>query len=114
MECSFFFEILAPKGLIGIEQELADSQLGLYIYPSGFNNKNILKSRGEILELGMDTSTTNTMYGRGYLICDFETAVVLMKKLSRVFASANYPHKIGVDNEEGADTVWITHNYPNP
>lgn len=29
MPCHFHFEVLAPKGLMGIEQALADSPLGL-------------------------------------------------------------------------------------
>ena len=111
MGCHFSFEVLAPNGLLGIEKALADSQLGLYIYHSHFNDKNILKSSSDVIELGMDTSTTDVMRGSGTLWCDFETAISLMKKLSQVFASAHYNHKIGIDNEAGDDTVWITHNF---
>jgi hypothetical protein len=111
MECHFYFEVLAPKGLIGIEHELEKSQLGLSIYHSNFNNKNILTSDSDVIELGMDTSTTDVMYGSGFISSDFATAVSLMRKLSSVFMSANYNHKIGIDNEDGTDGVWITHNY---
>ena len=112
MECTFFFEVLAPKGLNGLEKPLAESGLGLYIYHSHFNNKNILRSRGELIDLGMDTSTTDVMHGSGMLFCDFEAAVTSMKKLSTIFEDAGYSHRIGIDDENGENTVWINHNFP--
>ena len=107
-ECTFYFEVVAPHGLLGVERPLADSGLELFVYHSHFNNKNILKSGSNVIDLGMDTSTTDVMHGSGFLYCDFKTSLSLMKKLSLVFKSAGYSHKIGVDDEEGNNTVWIT------
>lgn len=113
MECSFFFEIIAPDGLNNIEDPIKKAGLDLYIYHSGFNNKNILKSKSDgIIELGMDTSTTELMYGSGYIESDFDTAKTIIKKLSNIFKEAGYSHKIGVDDDDGEnDTVWFRYNY---
>jgi hypothetical protein len=112
MECSFFFEILAHDGLEGIEQEIRDSELGLYVYRSGFNNKCILKNTlGSVIGLDMDTSTTEIMTGSGSIEADFETAKGMMLKLSKILKSAGFNHKIGVDDENGENTVWYSHNY---
>ena len=112
MECSFFFEIVAPEGLNGIEQPIKDSGLGLYVYHSGYNNKNILKNTSDsIIELGMDTSTTEIMNGGGGIECDFDTAKKMMSDLSNIFKNAGYSHKIGVDDENGENTVWYSYNY---
>jgi len=111
VECHFFFEIVAPKGLIGIEDALSKSGLGLSIYLSHFNNKNILKSDGEAIELGMDTSTTDIMHGSGIIYRSFPESVVLMGSLSKVFISMDYRHKIGVDSEDGSECKWINYNY---
>ena len=111
MECIFYFEVLAPNGLNDIEQPLLDSGLLLTIYHSHFNHKNILTSKNELIELGMQTSTTDVMYGSGFLYCEFEHAVAMMKTLSEVFKKGGYPHKIGVDAENNGDNIWINHNY---
>lgn len=111
MECSFYFEVLAPDGFVGIEQPLSESGLGLFVYHSHFNNKNILKSDNELIELGMDTSTTEIVHGSGILYCDFEKSVALARTLSEVFKATGYKHKIGVDDENGNNTIWISHNY---
>ena len=112
MECSFFFEIVAPDGLNGIEKPIKEADLDLYVYKSGYNNKNILKSNTEgIIELGMDTSTTNTMYGSGYIESDFQTANNIIEKLSKIFKEAGYAHKIGIDDENGENSIWFRHNY---
>ena len=111
MECSFYFEVLAPDGLKGIEKPLSESGLGLFVYHSHFNNKNILKSDSDLIELGMDTSTTEIMYGSGILYCNFEKSVALMRKLSEVLKSTGYNHKIGIDGENSDNTIWISHNY---
>ena len=111
MECAFYFEVLAPQGLVGIEEPLAKSGLGLFVYHSHFNNKNILKSDSELIELGMDTSTTEVMHGSGILYCNFEESVTQMRKLSEVFKISGYNHKIGIDDENSNNTIWISHNY---
>src|SRR5687767_5670397 len=109
-DCSFFFEIHAPEGLDGIEQYIEESGLNLYIYKSGYNNKNILKSRSAgIIELGMDTSTTEKMHGSGYIKSDFETAKHIINKLHNIFKQAGYSHEIGVDDENGENTIWLKH-----
>ena len=112
MECSFFFEVIAPNGIIGIEESIKESGLDLYIYHSGFNNKNILKSKsGGIIELGMDTSTTDLMYGSGYIESGFSEAKIIVEKLSTIFREAGYSHKIGIDDENGENTIWLKHQY---
>jgi hypothetical protein len=111
VECSFYFEIFAPQGLVGVEKSLADSGLRLFIYYSYFNNKNILKSKNHSIELVMDTSTTDVMYGSGFLYFNFEESVLLMRKLSQIFSSAGYNHKIGIDDKDSSKTIWIAHIY---
>ena len=112
MECSFFLEILAPKGLEGIEQQIKDAGLGLYIYRSGFNNKCILKNSSDsVIDLGMDTSTAEIMHGGGGIEADFETAKNMMLKLSNILKNAGYHHEIGLDDEDGENTVWFRYNY---
>ena len=54
------------------------------------------------------------MDGSGTLFCGFEAAIALMRGLSAVFASAVYSHRIGVDNEVGSETVWITRSHGPP
>ncbi len=112
MECSFFFEIIAPKGLKGLAKPIKEAELDLYIYHSGYNGKKILKSKSEgIIELGMDTSTTDLMFGSGYIESDFETAKSIIEKLSNIFREAGYRHKIGVDDENGENTIWLNHQF---
>lgn len=112
MECSFYFEVIAPEGLETIKAQIEIANIGLYVYQSGFNNKGILKNRiDSIVELGMDTSTTDVMNGSGYIESSFQEAKELMYKLSEIFKSAEYPHKIGVDDENGKNTIWHVHNY---
>jgi len=112
MECHFHIEILAPDGLVGLEKPLAASVLGLEIYHSHFNNKNILRGSNDAIELDMQTSTTDVMHASGVVFRDFATAVSLMRELSGIFRMAGYRHKIGVDNEAGDDCVWLSHDYP--
>lgn len=112
MECSFYFEVIAPKGLGAIKDEIDSSGLGLYVYLSGFNNKHILKNRIESkIDIGMDTSTIDMMHASGHIESDFNTAKELMARLSEIFKTAGYPHKIGIDDENGENTVWLTSKY---
>ena len=112
MECGFFFEVIAPNGLDGVAEPLKEAGLDLYIYHSGFNNKNILKSKSDgIIELGMDTSTTDLMHGGGYIESGFTEAQKIIEKLSSIFKVAGYSHKIGIDDENGENTIWFKHQY---
>lgn len=112
MECSFYFEVIAPDGLGAIKNEIDSSGLGLYVYLSGFNNKCILKNRVESkIDIGMDTSTTDMMHASGYIEADFNSAKEMMAQLSEIFKTAGYPHKIGVDDENGENTVWHSSKY---
>ena len=112
MECGFWFEILAPNGLERIKEEIETSGLGLYVYRSGFNSKCILKnSLDSQIELEMDSSTTETMYGSGGIETDFESAKSMMLKLSNILKGAGFKHKIGIDDENGQNTIWYSHEY---
>lgn len=112
MECSFFFEVIAPNGLNGIEEPIKEAGLDLYIYHSGFNNKNILKSKSDgIIELGMDTSTTDLMHGSGHIESGFIESKKIIEKLSSIFREAGYSHKIGIDDENGENTIWFKYQY---
>ena len=112
MECHFSFTVLAPEGLNNLENLIKESNLGLYIYHSHFNNKNILKSNtNNLIELEMDTSTTDIMFGSGSIFASFEKAQKTIKLISNIFSQAGYPHKIGVDNETGEKTVRLEYGY---
>jgi len=112
MECSFFFELIAPNGLEAIKKQAELANLGLYVYQSGFNNKGILKNRIDSkIEIGMDTSTTDVMHGSGYIESSFHEAKEHMIRLSEIFKTAEYPHKIGVDDENGENTIWFKYKY---
>lgn len=112
MACHFHFTVLAPLGLVGVEKRLEESALGLFVYHSHFNHKNILKSRTERIDLDMETSTSDVMQGSGTMFCTHDEAIKLTRALSQVFASAGYPHQIGVDDEHGKNTVWTNHDWP--
>lgn len=106
LKTDFYFEVLAPRGLAEIKTAIDASDLGLSLYCSGFNNKSILKSNIDgIIELGMDTSTTDVMYGSGAIEADFVTAKSMLKTLSDIFKNAGFSHKIYVDNEN-----WEVHS----
>ena len=110
IECHFSFSVLAPEGLNEIERYLHESGLDLSIYHSNFNNKNILKSkRNGLIELGMETSTTDTMSGSGYIYSSFEVAQEKIKLLSKVFVQGGYSHEMSVDNETGEKTMRLEH-----
>ena len=110
MECGFCLEVLAPKGLIGLEGLIQELDIGLYTYLSGFNNKIILKSKTEsIIELNMDSSTTDVMHGSGYIKGDFDFAKSIIKKIGNAFEEAGYNYKIGIDDENSKNTLWLEH-----
>lgn len=112
MECGFWIEILAPNGLGGIEEDVETSALGLCVYRSGFNNKYILKNTlNSKIEIGMDSSTTEIIYGSGCIEADFEAAKSMMLKLSNILKDAGFKHKIGVDDENGENTIWYSYEY---
>lgn len=112
MECNFYFEVVAPEGLANVKEQIDSAGVGLYIYVSGFNNKGILKYEiGSVIELEMETSTTDVMFGSGDVASSFQEAEKLIVMLSDIFRSANFPHKIGLDDENGENTVWYTHKY---
>ena len=112
MDCGFYFEIIAPNGLEVIKPQVDSASLGLYVYISGFNNKGILKNRIDSeIEMGMDSSTTELMYGSGHIEGSFENAKEKMKVLTNIFKSAELPHKIGIDDENGEKSIWYTYNY---
>jgi hypothetical protein len=104
MECSFYFEVVAPNGLGAIKPQIESGNFGLYVYQSGFK----IDSK---IELGMDTITTDVMNGSGYIESSFQEAKDMMRKLSEIFKSVEYPHKIGVDDGDGENTVWYIHNF---
>ena len=113
MACHFRFEVIAPQGLIGLEPALAQADLGLSVYHSHFNHKNILRGGNALIALDMQTSTTDVMDGSGWLACDRETATALMRRLNAVFASAGYRHTIWTDNEAGDAAVRIRNPEPD-
>lgn len=89
MDCSFYFEVVAPKGLIALEGLIQNLDIGLYACLSGLNNKIILKSKNEsIIELNMNSSTTHLMNGSGYIKGDFDVAKSNIKKINNVFEEA--------------------------
>ncbi len=112
MEGSFYFEVVAPKGLEPIKAHIELAKLGLYVYSSGFNNKGVLKNRVDSqIEIGMETSTAELMNGSGYIETSFEEAKEKMLQLNNIFKSAGLPHKIGVGDESGDNTIWYTYKY---
>jgi len=102
-ECYFFIEINAPKGLAGIEKHLDKCKLSLKPYLSGYNNKVILKNDmdDDRFEWGMDSSDTDVMVASGYICMPVASAWKLLKSLSFALTAAGFPHKIGLDDEEG-------------
>lgn len=112
MECGFYLEVIAPNGLASIGPQLEKANIGLCVYLSGFNNKSILTNTvNSKIDLGMDSSTTDVMTGSGYVESDFREANELLSKLSEIFKSVDLPHKIGVDDEYGGNTIWYSHKY---
>lgn len=107
MECSFFFEVVAPNGFEKIEGPIKESGLDFSVYLSHFNNKKILKSGpAGIIDVGMDASTTEIMHGSGYIEAEFTKAKLMMETLSNIFRTAGFKHRVGVSDENEENTVW--------
>ncbi len=109
---SFYIEVIAPKGLIGLDKALAESELGLFIYHSQFNGKNILKSRNDNIEFSMDTSLSDVMQASGFLYFSFDQSVATMQKLSDIFKLQGYPHRIILDDEDSGASTCLDFDYP--
>lgn len=111
MSWSFSFEVLAPQGLAGIESWLPHSGLALKPYRSGFNGQVILRSLPESpIDLDMDPSTTETLFGSGCIDADPDTAEAHLNTLHHILKQMALPHRIGGDLPEG--THWLTYCWP--
>lgn len=107
----FSFEVLAPQGLAGIEAWLPQSGLALKPYRSGFNGQVILRSLPEAaIDLDMDPSTTETLFGSGCIDTAPATAKTYLKTLHHIFKQMALPHRIGCDLPDG--THWLTWRWP--
>ncbi|MFK8012693.1 MAG: hypothetical protein AB8B80_11665 [Marinicellaceae bacterium] len=105
-ECDFFIEIDAPDGLAGIEEYIGKCRLPLTPYLSRYNNKVILKCDGENsrVEWNMDSSDNEIMIASGTFFIPVDEAWQLLSGLSLTLTSSGFPHKIGIDDEEGSKT----------
>lgn len=109
----FTLEILAPNGLNGIENAVNEADIGLHIWRSGANQKNILRSHLDCdFEFDMDTSDNDVLFASGDFECNVEEAKHILLKLSNILKAANYPHRVGMDNEAGFKLLtidsWVT------
>ena len=112
IECYFSFEIKAPSGLKSISNDLEVSEFNLYTWKSGYNGKVILRSKPDgVIDLEMDSSDSDIMFGSGYIEESFVKAKNVIKQLSEIFSSHGFPHEIGVDNETGDETYNISSNW---
>ena len=110
MECFICFEIIAPKGLLGIESKLKNSSLNLYTWVSGYNGKTIIRnSLNGSIDLSMDSSDTDTLNGSGVIEADYSKAIKLMEELSSILESCNYSHEIGIDKDDKSESYDITY-----
>jgi len=107
MECHFSIEITAPGGLAGLEKYFNESFLNLYIWNSGYNGKNILRSSEGIIDLNMDSSDTDILNGSGVIKSDFERAKEVILEISRILILQGFRHEISVDNESGSETFKL-------
>ena len=109
MECYFSFEVNAPDGLGSISSDLDRSELNLYIWKSGYNGKVILRSKPNgMIDLDMDSSDTDRMFGSGTIQASFEKAKSIIDRLSSIFTKHSLPHEIGVDSEAGEETYNVS------
>ena len=110
MECYFCFQVHAPKGLKGLDSAIERSKLNLSVWVSGYNGKKILRSNASgPIDLEMDSSDTDVMYGSGIIELDYESAKVIVDKLSEVFRAAKYAHGIGLDNETETESYEVNY-----
>lgn len=79
-ECHFYIEIVAPRGLAGVEPHLELCGMKLWPWVSGFNGQVILRHGpdDERLDFVMNPSTTETMD-----------------------ASGDFPHRLALDDRHG-------------
>lgn len=83
----FSLAVLAPQGLGGIETWLPQSDLALKPYRSGFNGQVILRSLPEgPIDLDMDPSATETLFGSGYIHAEPATAEAYLQTLHQTFS----------------------------
>ena len=109
MECHFSFEINAPVGLNNLHKDFEQTDLNLFIWKSGYNGKNILRSDPEgIISLDMDSSDTDLMFGSGRINSDYKQAKQIIMKISAILKRHGYKHKISVDNELSNDTYKLS------
>lgn len=110
MEFGFCVTIEAPKGLKGIEKYLEKFSIPLFAWESGFNQKMILRSSNEeLVEWGMDSSTTDQMFASGCFFGSSEDALEFITKLSSAIGAAGFSHEILLDNEHGELMKKITY-----
>jgi len=94
MQCFFCFQVHAPKGLRGLDGAIVRSKLNLSTWISGYNGKTILRSDSSgPIDLDMDSSDTDIMYGSGIIELDYGSAKLIVDKLSEVFRAKGYPHE---------------------
>lgn len=111
-ECIFSFEAKAPNGFERISKDLEISNLNLHTWKSGYNGKFIIRSKKPgIIELDMDSSDTEIMFGSGIISSEYDKAKKIIEKLSEIFKTHGYPHEIGVDNEIGSDTYNLSYKW---
>ncbi|MBF2052832.1 MAG: hypothetical protein IGS03_05120 [Candidatus Sericytochromatia bacterium] len=111
MAWHFSFEVLAPQGLAGIDEQLLQNGLPLTAYRSDFNGQVILRRLPEgPIELDMDPSTTETLFGSGYMDADSATAEAYLNTLHQIFQQMALPHRMGLDLSDG--TRWLIWRWP--
>lgn len=103
IECYFHLEILAPKGLAGIEPHLHLCNMDLTARVSGFTGQVILSSKvgEERFEFEMDPSNTDTLDASGAVFCAEVEAWALLESLSNALCAAGFSHEIGMDDANG-------------
>jgi hypothetical protein len=113
--CHFHLEILAPRGLAGIEPYLSSFRLGLKPYRSAFNGQVILRmSRDDgRFEFEMDSSTTDTLRASGDLDFPESEAWEHIESLSKLLKLAGFPHRIGMDTADGELYRRISYEMPS-
>ena len=105
MQCHFSVEIYSPEGIGKIADHLGKCRLQLYVHKSGYNGKEILRSKhGGEIEWAMDSSDSSIMFASGYVDGGFDRANLLLGDLAIALVASGYPHQIKIDDDKGQQT----------
>lgn len=112
MEFFFVIDILAPRGLIGIEKVLKDYELPLEAWKSGYNGKMVLRSTdGSVMDWNMDAVDSSEMFVQGTIFGDAKFAENQLGSLSKCLIRTGFPHRIECDTPDGDNLVIISHEW---